>query len=77
MYGFFAQKGMGYWVWQLWVLELIFPGMNMVDPKKYGLEQSMGFDKYGLFQSRLYFIILYCSGVEAPVPDSVKKEKKD
>ena len=51
MYGFFARKGMGYWVWQLWVLELIFPETNMVDLKKYGLEQSMGFDKYGLFQS--------------------------
>ena len=39
---------------ELWVLEPIFPGTNMVDLKKYGLEQSMGFDKYGLFQSRLY-----------------------
>ena len=51
----FGSKWYGLWgMGELWVLGLIFPGTSMVDPKKYGLQQSMGVDSYGLFQSRLY-----------------------
>src|ERR1700761_9242381 len=49
------EKRYGLWsIRELWVFQCFSVGTTSVEAKMYGLMQSMGYDRYGLRQSRLY-----------------------
>jgi hypothetical protein len=52
----FAQNSYGLWGFrELWVMGQYSPHTIIVIPKSYGVLESMGFQGYGIRESRLYF----------------------